>query len=653
MRDTVLVHDLSTTELQVRRVNLATQQLVDGRGTSQNDRLAFDLDGSLAQTDKVGTNTNGAAGDQSDGEDVLVSARGGSGDETRALQTFNTQPILGTNDSGNLVALFALIVNELSNDLLLLAGIEFLLDLGSEVKVLESSLGLLRIVPSHGEVGDQLIGHTDASTGVGREVDTRDSKLPGQLGTLVEELVFLGTEGTDLEGNVVGNNDEPSAFGILRGASSNDPSNHTVGVGTRASRDFDQVVGIIENKLAVLNALANRGTLAGQGGDLGHSLGPAVLEGLTEQFGEVVDVLGAHEMSLVALGLKPLLGRVRCGDRTQVHGAELVGTTDAVEEPFALLGLLLDVQLNLDDEAVGVGDDHTQRVRHASGRIGAQDTDLGTGDTETPETATEALKETGQGLFHILGLQVEHRREVDEDVVKIRVVVADDLQRIQNVIHETVSLGDEILRGGNIVTETARAHHSTDEVTLVDGLVVLGALADGLVDVDVPVLGEDGLDLELGQTSELKLEGERRFAVTDALIFLVGRSTEGEVARVAAVLAADEGHTADAASEQLLPETGKNAADLSNDLVVVEIFEVADSHVADTGQFIVRLNARSRSALALQVCNEAVLTGLLLRAGTRECLQSLRQLLLGVFQVLNRNNDTLSEGLIVAVVDKV
>ncbi|GFF28865.1 hypothetical protein IFM46972_02469 [Aspergillus udagawae] len=653
VRDTVLVHDLSTTELQVRRVNLATQQLVDGRGTSQNDRLAFHLDGSLAQTDKVGTDTNGAAGDQSDGKDILVSARGGSSDETRALQTFNTQAILGTNDSGDLVALFALVVNELGYDFLLLAGIELLLDLGSQVKVLESSLGLLRIVPGHREVGDQLIGHTDASTGVGREVDTRNAKLPGQLGTLAEELVFLGTEGTDLEGDVVGNDDEPSAFGILRGASSNDPSNHTVGVGTRASREFDQVVGIIENKLAVLNALANRGPLAGQGGDLGHSLGPAVLEGLTEQLGEIVDVLGAHEMSLVTLGLKPLLGRVGCGDRTQVHGAELVGTTDAVEEPFTLLRLLLNVQLNLDDEAVGVGDDHTQRIRHASGRIGAQNTDLGTGDTKAPETATEALKETSQGLFHILGLQVEHRREVDEDVVEIGVVVADDLQSIQDVIHETVSLRDQVLRGGNIVTETARSHHGTDEVTLVDGLVVLGALADGLVDVNVPVLGEDRLDLELGQTSEFKLEGEGRFAVTDAFIFLVGRSTEGEVARVAAVLAADEGDAADAASEQLLLEAGKNAVDLSNDLVVVKIFEVADGHVADTGQFIIGLNARSRSTLALQICNEPILTGLLLRAGTRECLQGLRQLLLGVLQVLNRDNHTLSEGLIAAVVDEV
>lgn len=38
-------------------VDLATKKLVDSLSTSENDRLAFDLDGTLAKADKVGTNT--------------------------------------------------------------------------------------------------------------------------------------------------------------------------------------------------------------------------------------------------------------------------------------------------------------------------------------------------------------------------------------------------------------------------------------------------------------------------------------------------------------------------------------------------------------------------------------------------------------------
>lgn len=70
--DTVLVHDLGATELQVGGVDLTTQELVDGRGTGEDDGLALDLDGTLAEADEVGTDTDGTAGDEGDGENVLV-----------------------------------------------------------------------------------------------------------------------------------------------------------------------------------------------------------------------------------------------------------------------------------------------------------------------------------------------------------------------------------------------------------------------------------------------------------------------------------------------------------------------------------------------------------------------------------------------------
>ena len=58
VRDTVLVHDLRATELQVRRVHLASQHLVEGARAREDDRLALDLDGTLAEADEVGTDTD-------------------------------------------------------------------------------------------------------------------------------------------------------------------------------------------------------------------------------------------------------------------------------------------------------------------------------------------------------------------------------------------------------------------------------------------------------------------------------------------------------------------------------------------------------------------------------------------------------------------
>ena len=213
-----------------------------------------------------------------------------------------------------------------------------------------------------------------------------------------------------------------------------------MGVRARATVDLNQVVGVIQNKLVVVDALAHWWSLGGQAWDLGNSPGPAVLEGLTEQLGEVVHVLRTHQVGLVPLGLQPLLGRVRRRNWTQVHGTKLVGTADAVEDPLALLRLLLDVQLHLNDETVGVGDDHTQRVGHAGGRVSAEDTDLSASDTQSPQTTTKSFQETSQSLLHIVGLQVENGREVDEDVVKIRVVVSNDLQGVQDIVHQPISL---------------------------------------------------------------------------------------------------------------------------------------------------------------------------------------------------------------------
>ncbi len=86
MGDTILEHNLGTTELQVGSINLATKDLIKGRGTSKDDRLAFNLDSTLAKADEIGADTDGTGSDKCYGENVIVCTRGFARDKTRTLQ---------------------------------------------------------------------------------------------------------------------------------------------------------------------------------------------------------------------------------------------------------------------------------------------------------------------------------------------------------------------------------------------------------------------------------------------------------------------------------------------------------------------------------------------------------------------------------------
>lgn len=57
VRNTISIHNLRSTKLQIRCVNFTTQQLVDSCSSSQNDRLTLDLNGTLTKTNEIGTNT--------------------------------------------------------------------------------------------------------------------------------------------------------------------------------------------------------------------------------------------------------------------------------------------------------------------------------------------------------------------------------------------------------------------------------------------------------------------------------------------------------------------------------------------------------------------------------------------------------------------
>jgi hypothetical protein len=107
---------LSTTQLQVRRVNLSAQDLVQCGCTSQNDRLTFDLNSSLTQSQQVSSDTDGTSGNERDREDIIVRSRGGTSDETRTFQTLDTETIPKTNDVGDLMSPFSILFDLVSLD---------------------------------------------------------------------------------------------------------------------------------------------------------------------------------------------------------------------------------------------------------------------------------------------------------------------------------------------------------------------------------------------------------------------------------------------------------------------------------------------------------------------------------------------------------
>ncbi|GJD05392.1 hypothetical protein ColKHC_14217 [Colletotrichum higginsianum] len=644
--DTVAVHDLSTTKLQVGGVDLTAKNVVQRRGTSEDDGLALDLDGTLAETNKVGTDTNGTASHQGDGENIVVGLAGGTGNETGAPQALDTKTVLSADNGNDLVALLAILGYDLSDDIL---G-EALLGLVVEVEVLEAVVLLAGVVPRDLEVGHELVGDTQTSTGVGRQVDARDAKLAGKLGALVKVVVLLGAEATNHVRDIVGNDNELATLGVLGGLGVEDPTDHTAGVGTGLAVDLLEGVLVVQDELGVGDALARLGLLSADGAVLLDRLGPAVLDGLAEQLGEVVHVLGTHQMSLVTLGLQRVLGRVRGRDRQQMHRALLLGTTDAVENPLALLGLALGVDVDVNNVSRGVGDDDTQGVGDASLGVGADDADLDLGNTQAPSTGSEAVEEALQTALDLLGVQLEHRGEVDEDLVQIRVVVANDFEGVKDVVDDTVSLGDQVLGGGDLITETTGTNDGTGKVAL----VAVDGLADTLVNVDVLVLGEDGLDVELGQSAELELEGKSGLAVTNAVILDVLGATERVVSRVGTVVAAtDEGDATDVAVQEILLELLNDGDNARENLLITLALGVADGDIDDSRELI-RVNlGRGGLALAAQVGDKTGGAALSRLVRESEGLEGLAEQVLGIVEVLDGHDHTLAVGLRVPLVVEV
>jgi len=73
---------LRTTKLDVTSVDLLTEDLIDGGSTSEDDRLTLDLDNTLTQSNEISTDTDGSSSDHRDGENIVVSPRSFTSNQT-------------------------------------------------------------------------------------------------------------------------------------------------------------------------------------------------------------------------------------------------------------------------------------------------------------------------------------------------------------------------------------------------------------------------------------------------------------------------------------------------------------------------------------------------------------------------------------------
>ncbi|KAH3686398.1 hypothetical protein WICPIJ_002577 [Wickerhamomyces pijperi] len=321
-----------------------------------------------------------------------------------------------------------------------------------EVQVLEPLLWLTFFVPGNLVQWDQFVSNTDSGTRVGRQVDSWNTQLSGQFSNLVEEVIFLWTEGTDLEGDIVGNNQELTASWVFWSLGKDLETNHTDVVGTSVSVNFSQIVVVVQDQFSGF---------------------------------------GTHQVSLVTLWLQEFLFWVWSRDGSQVHGTWRV---NGLEDPFTLRVLDFDVQLRLDDVTRDIVD------------LGSQ---------------WERNTEPTEGSLDIFWQDVEDSREVDEDVVQVGVGSVNDFQGVQDVRHQSVSFRGQVLLDGDVVTDTTSSDDTSDEESLVDR----GVLTDGFVDVQVSVVGEDWLDVEVGQSGQFQLQALLRSSVVSS----VGQSWQLEL----------------------------------------------------------------------------------------------------------------------------
>ena len=109
MANAIVGHHLHTTQLPIACVHLTPEEFIQGHCTGQDDMRVLDLNNPLAQAHEVSANPDCAAGDNTQGEALLIGPIRLPGNHCRAMQILHGDVKLLTDYINQLVALLALL----------------------------------------------------------------------------------------------------------------------------------------------------------------------------------------------------------------------------------------------------------------------------------------------------------------------------------------------------------------------------------------------------------------------------------------------------------------------------------------------------------------------------------------------------------------
>mmetsp|Transcript_156783 Transcript_156783/g.500284 ORF Transcript_156783/g.500284 Transcript_156783/m.500284 type:complete len:550 (+) Transcript_156783:401-2050(+) len=217
VRDTVWHHDVRTAELILRGVDLFPHEFVQGLRACEDHRTLDHLDVPLAKPVEVRADAHTAARGVGQGEGLLICPASLARDQAAALQALDTDAALRggqilADDGIQHMPRLAIHcdrvrLHRLRRELLVLVI--------GDVKVLEALHRVVLVDPGHLNNGLQLLNTADPCAGIAGDVDPGDALGPGKLGGLVKELVLDGAEGTTLNCDVVADEDDLAAIGVL------------------------------------------------------------------------------------------------------------------------------------------------------------------------------------------------------------------------------------------------------------------------------------------------------------------------------------------------------------------------------------------------------------------------------------------------------
>lgn len=142
----------------------------------------------------------------------------------------------------------------------------------------------------------------------------RNVKFVGKFCVFVEEVVFFGIEGFDFVSDIVGNNNDMMVVGVFRGVCMEDLIDYIIVVSVRFVVDFFKVVFVVKYKFCEGKVVVNFGLSGVEGWLIFDSFCLIVLNGLVEEFWEIIDVLCVYEVSFVMFRLELVFGWIRCVD---------------------------------------------------------------------------------------------------------------------------------------------------------------------------------------------------------------------------------------------------------------------------------------------------------------------------------------------------